>query len=288
MGWTDRRGQARSLVVRGAVAALDPTWSAALGLPPAGARSGDRMGRSAWLPLELVALAEGRGAWVPYGATSGYYVVELASARVLARCTGSAPLAGAAGCADNMEARLLGGHVAFHAPGRASIEGARSPSGVARRLSGVHIATQTQGGATPPVQCFDDSAQAAGLGRSHVAYACVVTLVDGNADPDTPRAWSGRATVLADASWTIGNGPGQSKVCRYSALSEGLFADNSAHPMDYANVAVTLMNQNFLVIDATASLGGQVLDNACPSEPGPVMSGQTDASTLAHQPVGIP
>lgn len=288
VSWSDRRGHEQSLVMRSAAGAIDPAWSTALGLPPAGARSGDPMGRSALLPLDLIALNAGRGAWVPFGASGLYYVVELSSARVVARCTGNQPLPGDGGCANNLDARLLGGHVAFHASGPARIEGARTPSGTSRPLAGIHFAGQTMAGATPAAQCFDDSPAAAAAGRSYIAYTCVVTLVDGDANPETPPSWSGRTTVLADASWTIGSGLGQSKVCRYSVQREGSTNDNVGHPLQYSNVAITLMNQNFLVIDATASVGGQMLDNACPSESPPPPTSQADSSTLLHQPVGVP
>ena len=87
-------------------------------------------------------------------------------------------------------------------------------------------------------------------GDRHLAYRCVVT-------PRADGRWSGRSALLP-AGWTIGSGSGDRRVCRYVADSDGSGAidANIEHPLDYVDVAGSLLAQNFLVVRG---------DQACPA-----------------------
>lgn len=79
-------------------------------------------------------------------------------------------------------------------------------------------------------------------GDRHVAYHCVVY-------PLASGLWS-RRTTLAPAGWTLGSGPDDRRVCRYTSDLDGSGAidTNAEHPAAYANVDGPLAHQNFLVI----------------------------------------
>jgi len=105
-------------------------------------------------------------------------------------------------------------------------------------------------------------------GDRHVAYRCIVT-------PRADGRWSGRSAILP-SGWTIGNGSGDRQVCRYVTDSDGSGAidANIEHPLDYVDVAGSLLAQNFLVVRG---------DQACPaaSEAALLCAG---LGTLPHQP----
>ena len=90
-------------------------------------------------------------------------------------------------------------------------------------------------------------------GDRHLAYRCVVT-------PRADGRWSGRSTLLP-SGWTIGSGSGDRRVCRYVADSDasGAIDANIEHPLDYVDVAGSLLAQNFLVVRG---------DQACPAASG--------------------
>ena len=111
-------------------------------------------------------------------------------------------------------------------------------------------------------------------GDRYVACACVVV-------PVASGPWSGRSTI-SPIGWTLGTGPNDRRVCRYTAALDGSGAvdANEEHPADYSAVDHALANQNFLVIKGTES---------CPAGPAVQVGGRStdvfvNLSTAAHQP----
>ena len=113
------------------------------------------------------------------------------------------------------------------------------------------------------------------LGERFVAYHCVVTPAN------TPARWSGRSTLLPQG-WALGSMAGAYKVCRYSADQDGSgrVDSNAEHPDSYADVAVNLTQQNFLVVKG---------DQSCPAGAPVNVEAQgaqnfANLGTLQHQP----
>jgi len=84
------------------------------------------------------------------------------------------------------------------------------------------------------------------------------------------------------AGWTLGNGPADRRVCRYTADldASGSIDANAEHPADYAGVAGALTNQNFLVVKGS---------EACPAAAAARIDGRAgdvfaNLGTAPHQP----
>lgn len=108
-------------------------------------------------------------------------------------------------------------------------------------------------------------------GDRWVEYHCVV-------EPLASGAWSGRSALVA-SGWTIGTGPTDRRVCRFSADTDrsGAIDRNVEHPDRYVGVNTALTQQNFLVIAGTA---------ACPGSDaaGASLASAAQANTVPHQP----
>jgi hypothetical protein len=104
-------------------------------------------------------------------------------------------------------------------------------------------------------------------GERFAAYHCAVY-------PGATAHWSGR-TALQPIGWTIATAAGAWRVCRFSHDLDGSGAidTNAEHPASYRDLAASLANQNFLVVQGTAS---------CPS--GNNTSLTVDLGTAPHQP----
>lgn len=126
-----------------------------------------------------------------------------------------------------------------------------------------------------------------------ISYACVVTPVnhDNDTPPVTPNRWWGRVTLNANSNtsegttWTIGNGNGNYKVCRFSAdYNLNGAVSNSEHPHWYRGVTGSLDSQNYLIIYRSSSQNPN-----CPTDrPADPFSNQavrySDDTTALHQP----
>ena len=111
-------------------------------------------------------------------------------------------------------------------------------------------------------------------GDRYVAYHCAVyPLANGQ--------WSGRSTITP-SGWSIGGGPLDRRVCRYSADldASGAVDANLEHPGSYSGVAESLAQQDFLVIKGSAICPGA----AAQSVEGRGSDVFANLGTLPHQP----
>lgn len=277
VGWTDRSGAAREIVLASVIAGVDPAYAGALALGagaiPAASRGA--FGRSPVVPVGARDLGEGRSVWKPAAAATIAIVFDNASGAVVGTCivaaTTTAPDLSAADLAACVGARrlLIGGTIRFtSATPPQTANAAEVPPSVAVALSlaggpyaqspvcaseAKKTVRHTAAGslridavaldATPAslgIGSWDDS------GDRFVDWHCIVT-------PRADGRWSGRVALVAAGGWTIGISHVDRRVCSYVADV----------PRDFADVATTLASQNFLVVRG---------DTDCP------------LATVAHQP----
>lgn len=128
--------------------------------------------------------------------------------------------------------------------------------------------------------CVSDSPGSSLLANQNQQYAieyfCIIY-------PNTNITWSGDLTIApgafsdgGSATWQIGTGSTQYRVCRYTKASTDT-TTNADHPKTYSDVSGNLINQNFLVIAGAKT---------CPSDSpaNPAGGDFVNSNTLAHQP----
>lgn len=302
VSWTDRAGNNQHVVLDSLISGTDPAYSGALGLPRSNTQAKGALGRATGIPLGAKDLGHGSSAFKPVHAGTVALVFDNISGAVTARCTGVAAATAALTLSDlsSCDARtgqLLSGVVRFTTaappqPGHAN--DVPLPLGVALALSGgpypqapacdaepmktvAYMAAGSQRIEAVPVNALPASVGAsswADTGDRHTAYTCVVY-------PPASGLWSGRAT-LVPIGWTLGNGPADRRVCRYTADLDGSGSidANTEHPADYAGVAGALANQNFLVVKGSEACPGAVAARI-DGHSGDVFA---NLGTAAHQP----
>lgn len=304
VGWTDRSGADRYIVLSSIIGGHDPVYSAALSIAPAGTPVNGAFGRSVRIPIGAKNLGDGRSALKPVSTDSTVLVFDNVTGLVGARCTMADPALATRDIASaalldcvNWTGYLLSGTVRFSSaspPDAAHAVDAPLPFTIdAAPVGGIYPvapscnseALKTVGyssGTTARVESVPVAATPASLGLAswvdsgdrYAAYHCVVfPLANGR--------WSGR-TTLVPTGWTIGNGSADRRVCRYSSDLDGSGAvdTNIEHPSDYVAVASSLAHQNFLVIGAL---------QGCPAGDGPGTDGAVgdafaNLATRDHQP----
>jgi Tfp pilus assembly protein PilV len=304
VGWADRRGDAQRIVLSSIIVGHDPAYSAALALAPARAPVHGAFGRSRWIPLFARDLGNGKSAFKPLAAGSIAFVLDNRSGLVESECAGVDPALATRDltasslltCTAGL-AYLVSGTIRFSLAAPASAIAANDlplDVGVALALTGgtyptaascsaeaVKTVSYTSAGTariddvpigTTPA--FLGVASWSETGDRHVVYHCLVRpLPDGR--------WSGRTTVVP-SGWTLGTGPADHRVCRYTADldASGAIDANAEHPADYSAVSTPLADQNFLVVPGS---------EACPAGAPVHVTGAADdvfvdTTTLAHQP----
>ena len=305
VSWADRAGSAHEVTLNSVIAGSNPAYSGALSVAPARAAIASVNARSVRIPLGAKNLGNGSSAFKPVSSGTVALVMDNTTGQVTGRCQGvNAALAtqdlsaaDLAGC-DSLTGQLLSGVIRFSTGGPPNASQANEvPPAVA-------VALTLSGGPYPAapscaveamktvsynassgqrMQTVPIAATPASLGLSawtetgdrHVAYHCVVYALAGSG------TWSGR-TTLAPAGWTLGTGPDDRRVCRYSADLDGSGAvdTNTEHPASYAGVDGPLASQNFLVIKGSeiCPLGTPVtLDGAG-------LAVYANLATVQHQP----
>lgn len=301
VSWADRSGSMHRVVLDSLISGTDPAYSGALNVARAQQALGSVKARSIRIPLAASNLGNGSSAFKPVSAGTVAFVMENTTGRVTGRCLGVQPdlvnqqlsLATLGAC-ESVSGHLLSGVVRFSTsvPASASAANETPPAlAVALALTGgtypvapycaseaVKAVSSTGASglrtdavplaATPASMGLDAWVE---TGDRHVSYHCVVYPLAGSG------LWSGR-TTLAPAGWTVGTGPDDRRVCRFSADFDGSGAidANIEHPASYSGVAGGLAHQNFLVIKGSES---------CPA--GAAISpvaGQANLATVQHQP----
>lgn len=259
--WTDRTGQAQSLELTTALHGALPVLSGSLSVPTDVAPVRSPGGRHRAVPQEAVDQGDGTSRFTPPGAGAGVsWTFDNVSGVITRLCTGC----------DPVNALLLSGYVRFAttsvAPTGADAEIPPSPA----QAAAVQV-TQTLPVGVPAPTCY------ARLDLAYVVYYCAVqTLGDGS-------GWSGRSSIVPSVSlpFSAGAETDHYRVCRYTRLVGSPPAPSTAnidHPDTYANLAMALTDQNFLVIRA----GDGTTAFACPGDDSstPFVNGQT----WLHQP----
>ena len=296
--WADRAGAAQRVVIDSVIARSEPMWSGALAVGAGLGVPRGSFGRSPFVPVMARSLGDGRSALKTTSSGGTAVVFDERSGEIVSRCDGIAATTATrdltasdlAVCSEG-HWQLLAGTIRFTAavpPLAADAHDLPPALTVALALGGGSYAAapdcsveamktvRYSAGGSLRIEAVPLDAVPASLGLSswldtgdrHVAYRCIVT-------PRADGRWSGRSTILP-SGWTIGGGSSDRRVCRYVADGDGSGAidANIEHPLDYVDVAASLLAQNFLVVRG---------DQACPTASGgdPLSAG---LGTLPHQP----
>lgn len=272
VGWTDRSGAAREIVLASVIAGVDPAYAGALGLGAGAIPAASRgvFGRSPAVPVEARDLGDGRSVWKPAAVANIAVVFDNDSGDIVASCNVAATTAARdlsaadlAGCIAGRRL-LVRGTVRFTSamPPQAAANdtpppvvvalslagGADSPSPVCRTEAKKIVRYTSAGSLRIDAVAIDATPASLGIagwddsGDRFVEWHCVVA-------PRADGRWSGRASLVPTA-WTIGSTVLDRRVCRYGADT----------PRDFADVGTTLAAQNFLVVRG---------DSACPQATAP-------------------
>lgn len=274
VSWADRAGSDHQVVLNSVIAGSNPALSGALSVALVGAPMQAVNARSPRIPLAAKDLGNGSSAFKPVAGGTVALLMNNATGQVSGRCEGvSAALAtpdlnpANLGTCDALVGQLLSGVVRFSTVGPpVAGQANEAPAAVA-------VALTLSGGNYPaPPWCASQAVQTAP--DRHVAYHCVIY-------PLASGLWSGR-TTLTPAGWTLGTGPDDRRVCRYSADLDGsgTIDTNAEHPASYVNVEGRLSNQNFLVIQ-----GSEVCPGGTPVQlDGTGALIYANLATVQHQP----
>jgi hypothetical protein len=210
--WLDAASAPHRVVLASASSRLAPALSGALLLRRPD--DGRVLGRAPAVPLLAHDRRDGSSLWRPAAALPLAFVVDNASARVVARCSG----VDAADCTA-IDGLLLSGWI------RVSLAVPPDPVRPDDTPLPLAVALQLTQGALVAPGCITERRDGA------LAYHCIVAPEQG--------AWSGRSEVVADTT------PEPVRVCRYVGAGG---ERNEDHPDRYDHVDRALMQQNFLVI----------------------------------------
>ena len=260
--WDDRTGQAQSLRIITGIAGTPPELAGTLSLPPSGQSNSPIRGRNSGIPRTAMDRGDGSSSFAPPGVAGTSWIFSNVSGVITQVCVGLA-------CTD-VNARLLTGFVLFATgPTQPTPELGELPTSDS---FAVHVQLDRTAPSPLTVDCFEETA------ARYVQYFCAVPVGVG-------LRWSGKSTlsILPLASSIADPSSGLFRVCRYTPVRNshpvvGPEISNQEHPLDYANVTVGLINQNFLVIRA----GDDLVAFGCPAD-GP--STFINSNTWHHQPM---
>lgn len=294
--WTDRSGQPQAVELNSIVGANDPLLALLLGARPNGIPLRQPLGRHLGIPPGAKSLPGGVSGFKPPSPDGQVvWVFDDTTAEIVGVCntvaTGQAELTGAdvSNCADNASALLLSGFVRFSTqPQQPTTANAESPASYALNLS-IALTLASSGHPSPSHVCYANAptSQSMALLSIEVPYYCIVFT-------NSNGAWSGRSTIVPLAfsepgtQWLLADDAADARadryrVCRYTpATSDAQPVPNTAHPRNYVDVRIALLNQNFLVIRA----GNGTTVFTCPTD-GPIdpaAGNLINSNTLLHQP----
>lgn len=245
VSWNDRTGEMLSVRLNTWLAGISAELGASLSLAPAGGPTRGPGGRSVSIPRPAVDLNDGTSALqVPGGGNTVWRFQNLTAEVQVCSLASGLPLTAAnlTGCSGR--ALLYSGFV------RASLGPLPDAANPGDAVDpGLTLALVSTAPTNNDGQCFAED-----LGTSARAFYCIVPLITPPGATPTVN-WSGRVDfgppTLLQTNPPVAD-PDRRKVCRYLQTVAPL-----------ANVSRPLINQNYLVIEGSAS---------CP------------AGTTAHQP----
>ena len=292
VSWSDRNNTSNAdnqeVRVSTLITAAEPVLGALLAVPASPSATNRNLGRHASIPVEAKEIDVQQSAFKPFDSGTTVWVFNNATGYISSLCTGINTAQALISKADlaactTIDGRLLAGTVRFDTTAAVS---ASNPAGTVLPLN---PSTPMSFSATDNISssgCVAGTVAPLGaLPPSAVRYYCYVVPVDA-------KGWGGQLDVSPDTTqWTLGNVAGTYKVCRYTPYNSDAtkvdFTANAHHPKFYCKVDSTsctkrvtgnLLNQNFLVIPATAS---------CPSDNRTIdiaAGVQLTFNTVPHQP----
>lgn len=309
VAWTDRAGQAQSIVLSTIIAAADPALSGRLTMEPGGAAVLPPQGRHPAIPVvaqDLPPLGKSGFKPGPPGGTV-VWVFDNLTGVIVGVCntvtTGQAALTAAdvSSCSNNANGLPLSGFVRF-ATGTVQplAADAENPTSTALNLSVTIPNLSSPGNPNPTYECYSNApaehppSPPLPTTPTVVAYHCAILFTAG-----APLVWSGRSELTPQpflyytppgyVPWALALNASDGdatryRVCRYTpAASDAQSIPNRLHPREYTNANATepLTNQNFLVIRA-----GNGTAFTCPTDVAadPAHGDFVNSNTLPHQP----
>lgn len=307
VSWTDRAGDAQFINLDTVIAAVDPVFSAAVGLTrPVGPVTRPDARHPA-IPAAAKKLNNDISAFRPSPLGSTVWIFNNLSGVITGKCSipAGTPVSTLTetdvdSCKNNTVGYLLSGNVRFSntdPPSPSAPEAMAIPLGLdlvtgnyslPRLLNGVPVRDSSGNlvfdsfTATLPTQlteCFNDSPGSAPSTQPFVTYHCIVYPDSATSRP----VWSGKLVLTG---FSTGTTAADYRVCRYSAdynrngspyTTDMTGLENEEHPAVYAKVARSLARQNFLVVRG---------DRSCPTAPAVDFSAGVfaDYSTVQLQP----
>ena len=295
--WPDRTGATQAVDLRTVLAGVAPEVAGSLGAPrerTAGERG--RGGRHPAIPRLAIDQGDGTSRFSPPGGGDGLvWVFDNITAVIKSVCEPPGDV-----CVDT-NALLLAGYVRFAVQSSWSPPtGADAEIPPSMRPFAVEVQVQRTAPSELSIDCFESQR------TSHVAYYCAIPV-----SPTAPSLWSGRAVLsfgdftIADPALagsetsssayrvcrytpvrncqptvgsTIWGDPNETAACTGSSPTPSRLMTNLDHPLDYADVATSLVNKNFLVIRA----GNGSTAFECPGDD--TSTPFVNGNTWRHQP----
>jgi Tfp pilus assembly protein PilV len=261
VSWKDRSGQDQSIQLSSSIHGVPPALAGSLALPTDSGPVRNPGERHPAIPRDAVPSLQdpGTSSFTPPGADEVRWDFSNLTGYITQICVADA-------CTP-LNARLLAGYVRF---ATAAAIGNRQPVGADAEVPpGIAFAMDVAVNQTLPIladrggrlaSCYQRLE--AGLG---ISYFCAIPVGD-------TGAWSGRSVLVhPDITAVFGEAAvTKLRVCRYTPYrahravgpNPNTQMRNDEHPLDYAGVRTSLINQNFLVIQA----GNDAVAFDCPDD----------------------
>lgn len=266
--WTDRIGQVQLVRLSSSIHGVEPILAGSLSVPSDVAYTRGPGRRHVTIPPSAVDQGDGTSRFDPPGGGGAGWIFSNASGFITKTCADL----DAESCLP-YQARLLAGYVSFATAAAAAPSGldSQNPPGDWEPLE-VEVVQTAPAAVAGTVACYEETVLAS------VAYYCAVPI-------HIDSMWSGQSRVVLPAARAFDaaapDDPARRRVCRYTPVREHLVAPaqirNEDHPLHYAAVAKSLVQQNFLVIKA----GNGLTSYDCPVD-GPAAF--RNSNTWRHQP----
>jgi Tfp pilus assembly protein PilV len=285
VSWSDRTGQAQSVVLNSVIARVDPADSGFLSFPlPQNTNLKRPKNRNINIPVQAIDLGGGKSAFQLAG---NYAIVfDDISGYVIEKCTSTVTAAnyanGTANCSV-YNAVILAGYVS----GGVTTSGSGATA-TSTMPTGINVTNLTgwdnSGGKTitctyGPARNQNNSDNTTNLIAGFHYYLCVIPMATGS-------AWSGTVR-LGGVTTTTGN----FKVCRVEFAASAFADANQRNVQAYTNVSDSLDNQNYIIENSnnnscaplpTGSGGITVLHQNCRSGTSPTTNATGTCPATAH------
>lgn len=269
--WKDRSDAEQVVSFQTHVSGVSPELAGSLLVAPAGGPSRRPQGRHAGVPRQATDNHDGTSTFAPPGLSGVTWTFDNLTGLIQKICSPTC---------TSFRGLLLSGYVRYTDPAKAvppdpPPAGPKQPAGADAELpvasSSTFGSVGVEVGQTIPFARVETCATE--TFPQYTAYYCAMEITL------STQYWSGRSylTGLSLAADAADADAAKARVCRYTP-SPSHTAANVDHPLDYVNVNVPLINQNFLVIRA----GDGTTAFTCPGDDAatPLVNG----NTYGHQP----